>query len=186
MDASATYRVWYHSSSLLYRFFVFCLLTSHNEVIDAGHNNLLFAPGIDMDRKRLRLSHRQKRYVVYTHIGSMYIHVYISYSMIGYQQWENTVILCILESRRCTYTWQDLFSVRAKLKQDCEPDSMKCIQASISIYLNDGECWYLRHRIDIAEILLKVALNTKNQSIKSTNSFKKNYCHISLGIWEWE
>jgi len=35
------------------------LLTCHNDVIDAGHNNRLFAPGTDMDRERLRLSHMQ-------------------------------------------------------------------------------------------------------------------------------
>jgi hypothetical protein len=35
------------------------LLTPHNDVIDAGHNNRLFAPGTDMDRERLRLSHMQ-------------------------------------------------------------------------------------------------------------------------------
>ena len=33
---------------------------SHNVVIDAGHNNLLFATGTDMDREHLRLSHMQK------------------------------------------------------------------------------------------------------------------------------
>jgi len=31
----------------------------HNDVIDAGHNNRLFAPGTDMDRERLCLSHMQ-------------------------------------------------------------------------------------------------------------------------------
>ena len=35
------------------------MLTCHNDVIDAGHNNRLFAPGTDMDRERLRLSHTQ-------------------------------------------------------------------------------------------------------------------------------
>jgi len=37
-----------------------CLLTCHNDVIDAWQNNLLFAPGTDMDRALLRLSHMQK------------------------------------------------------------------------------------------------------------------------------
>ena len=37
-----------------------CLLTCHNDVIDTGHNNRLFAPGTDMDRALLRLSHMQK------------------------------------------------------------------------------------------------------------------------------
>ena len=37
-----------------------CLLTCHNNVIDAGQNNRLFAPGTDMDRERLRLSHMQQ------------------------------------------------------------------------------------------------------------------------------
>jgi len=37
-----------------------CLLMCHNDVIDAGQNNLLFAPGTDMDRALLRLSHMQK------------------------------------------------------------------------------------------------------------------------------
>ena len=32
------------------------------------------------------------------------------------------------------------FSARTKFKQDYEPDSLKCIQASISRYLSDGEC----------------------------------------------
>ena len=35
-------------------------LTCHNDVIDAGHNNRLFASGTDMDRERPRLSHMQK------------------------------------------------------------------------------------------------------------------------------
>ena len=37
-----------------------CLLTCYNNVIDAGQNNRLFAPGTDMDRALLRLSHIQK------------------------------------------------------------------------------------------------------------------------------
>jgi len=36
------------------------LLACHYDVIDAGHNNRLFAPGTDMDRALLRLSHIQK------------------------------------------------------------------------------------------------------------------------------
>jgi len=39
------------------------------------------------------------------------------------------------------------FSAHETFKDDYEPDSLKCIQASISRYLSDGECWYLRHRI---------------------------------------
>ena len=34
-------------------------LTCHNDVINAGQNNWLFALGTDMDRERLRLSHMQ-------------------------------------------------------------------------------------------------------------------------------
>ena len=34
-------------------------LTCHNDVIDAGHNNRLSAPGTYMDWKRLRLSHME-------------------------------------------------------------------------------------------------------------------------------
>ena len=56
---SQFYVLYWHFSSPLYRFFVWCLLTCHNDVIDAGHNNRLFAPGTDMDRERLRLSHLQ-------------------------------------------------------------------------------------------------------------------------------
>ena len=37
-----------------------CLLACHYDVIDAGHNNRLFAPGTDMNRALLRLSHIQK------------------------------------------------------------------------------------------------------------------------------
>jgi hypothetical protein len=37
-----------------------CLLTCHNDVIDAGQANRLFAPDTDMDRAILRLSHMQK------------------------------------------------------------------------------------------------------------------------------
>jgi len=37
-----------------------CLFMSNNDVIDAGHNNWLFAPGTDMDRALDRLSHMQK------------------------------------------------------------------------------------------------------------------------------
>jgi hypothetical protein len=36
--------------------------------IDVGQNNRLFAPGTDMDRERLRLSHMQK--------GRYYIQIY--------------------------------------------------------------------------------------------------------------
>jgi hypothetical protein len=32
------------------------------------------------------------------------------------------------------------FSARTKFEPDYEPDSLKCIQASISRYLSDGEC----------------------------------------------
>jgi hypothetical protein len=35
-------------------------LTCHNDIINAGQNNCLFALGTDMDRGRLRLSHMQK------------------------------------------------------------------------------------------------------------------------------
>ena len=49
----------------------------------------------------------------------------------SYQQLENSVILNILESRRF------LLSERMKSKQDYELDSLKCIQASISIYLSE-------------------------------------------------
>jgi len=42
-------------------------ITCHNDVIDAGQNNQLFAPGTDMDRERLRLSHMQK--------GTYYVHI---------------------------------------------------------------------------------------------------------------
>jgi hypothetical protein len=35
-------------------------LTCHNDIINAGQNNRLFALGTDMDRGRLRLSHMQK------------------------------------------------------------------------------------------------------------------------------
>ena len=37
-----------------------CLLACHYDVIDAGHNNRLFAPGTDMNRALLRLPHIQK------------------------------------------------------------------------------------------------------------------------------
>ena len=53
---SQFYVLYWHFSSPLYQFFVWCLLTCHN---DAGHNNRLFDPGTDMDRERLRLSHLQ-------------------------------------------------------------------------------------------------------------------------------
>ena len=36
-----------------------CLITCHNDVIDAVQNNRLFAPGTDMDWAFLRLSHMQ-------------------------------------------------------------------------------------------------------------------------------
>ena len=36
------------------------MLTCHNDVIDAGQNNRLFAPGTDIDRALLHLSHMQK------------------------------------------------------------------------------------------------------------------------------
>ena len=36
------------------------LLMCHNDGIDTGQNNRLFAPGIDMDRALLRLTHMQK------------------------------------------------------------------------------------------------------------------------------
>jgi hypothetical protein len=53
---SQFYVLYWHFSSPLYQFFVWCLLTCHN---DAGHTNRLFDPGTDMDRERLRLSHLQ-------------------------------------------------------------------------------------------------------------------------------
>ena len=56
---SQFYVLYWYFSSPFYRFFVWCLLTCHNDVIDAGHNNRLFALGTDMDRERLRLSHVQ-------------------------------------------------------------------------------------------------------------------------------
>jgi hypothetical protein len=42
------------------------LFMSNNDVINAGHNNWLFAPGTDMDRALDRLSHMQKctKYVI--------------------------------------------------------------------------------------------------------------------------
>jgi hypothetical protein len=54
---SQFYALHWHFSSPLYRFFVWCLLTCQNDVIETGDTNRLFAPGTDMDRKRLRLSH---------------------------------------------------------------------------------------------------------------------------------
>ena len=84
-----------------------------------------------------------------------------------YQQWENTVIQSILESKICTCTWKDFFSAHMKFKQDYEPDSLKCIQASISRYLSDGECWYLRHRIFISNNSVQSKV-TNNNSIKQT------------------
>ena len=44
-----------------------CLLTCHNDVIDAGQNNRLFASRTDMDRAFLRLSHMQ--------IGTFYVQI---------------------------------------------------------------------------------------------------------------
>ena len=44
------------------------LFMSNNDVINAGHNNWLFAPGTDMDLERLRLSHMQK--------GTYYVQIY--------------------------------------------------------------------------------------------------------------
>jgi hypothetical protein len=42
------------------------LFMSNNDVINAGHNNWLFAPGTDMDRALDHLSHMQKctKYVI--------------------------------------------------------------------------------------------------------------------------
>ena len=51
-----------------------CLITCHNDVINAGQNNRLFAPGTDMDRALLRLSHMQKgKYYVQICDKSFYI-----------------------------------------------------------------------------------------------------------------
>jgi hypothetical protein len=47
----------------------------HNDVINAGQNNRLFAPGTDMDRKRLRLSHMQK--------GTFYVQICDKYMLSG-------------------------------------------------------------------------------------------------------
>ena len=47
------YVFYWHSSSLLYRFVdASSFVTCHNDVIDAGQNNQLFALGTDMDRER--------------------------------------------------------------------------------------------------------------------------------------
>ena len=51
-----------------------CLLTCHNDVIDAGQNNRLFATGTDMDRTLLRLSHMQK--------GTYYVHICDKYRLL--------------------------------------------------------------------------------------------------------
>ena len=50
-------------------------LTCHNDVINAGQNNRLFAPGTDMDRERLRLSHMQK--------GTYYVQICDKYMLSG-------------------------------------------------------------------------------------------------------
>jgi hypothetical protein len=46
----------------------------------------------------------------------------------------------ILRLSHMQKTLKIFFSARTKSKQDYEPDSLKCIQASISRYLVDGEC----------------------------------------------
>jgi hypothetical protein len=99
-----------------------CLLMCHNDVINAGQNNRLFAVGTDMDRALLRLLHIQK--------GTHYVQICDKrvlrvplqpnkgYSRVGYQQWENSLIPKILESKRCRCTLEDFFSAHMKSKQD--------------------------------------------------------------------
>jgi hypothetical protein len=52
------------------------------------------------------------------------------------------VIPEILESRRWTCTLKIFFSAH-KIQTRLRTDSLKCIQASISRYLSDGECWLI-------------------------------------------
>jgi hypothetical protein len=49
------------------------MLTYHKDVIDAGQNDRLFAPGTDMDRALLRLSHMQK--------GTYYVQICDNYRL---------------------------------------------------------------------------------------------------------
>ena len=51
-----------------------CLLTRHNDVIDAGQNSRLFAPGTCMDRTLLPLSHMQK--------GTYYVQICDKYRLL--------------------------------------------------------------------------------------------------------
>jgi hypothetical protein len=66
-------------------------------------------------------------------------------------------------------------SAHTKSKKVYETDSMKCIHASISIYLSDGECWYSWHRVDYWETmkieqLLRSSVNSNHVQSTVTNN----------------
>jgi hypothetical protein len=59
---------------------------------------------------------------------------------------------------------------------------MNFIFSKNKVVLHVQLCWNLLFRHDIAEILLKVALNTKNQSIKSIISFLLANLYVTLVV----
>ena len=61
------------------------MLTYHKDVIAAGQNNRLFAPGTDMDRALLRLSHMQK--------GTYYVQICDNYRLMHALLHIRTVII---------------------------------------------------------------------------------------------
>ena len=87
-----------------------------------------------------------------------------------YQQWENTVSPKILESRRWTCTLNIFFSMH-EIQTGLQTDSVKCIQASISRYLGDGECWLIDDivsTIETYENRTATPISVSDNSVQST------------------
>jgi len=62
-------------------------------------------------------------------------------------------------------------------------DSLKCIQASISRYLSDDECWYSRHRVDYWKLKIEQSLQflsviTLQSTITNKNSVQPTVINL--------
>ena len=91
-------------------------------------------------------------------------------SRIDYQQRENSIIPKILESGRWTCTLK-VFSGAHEIQTGLRTDSLKCIHASISIYLSYGECWLIDaivSTIETYENRTITPISVSDNSVQST------------------
>jgi hypothetical protein len=76
LSHSQFYVFHWDSSSLPYRFVILprpsCFLTCHNDVIDAGYNNRLFAPAL-IQIGNVFVYHMPKRYILRTNMWSIFL-----------------------------------------------------------------------------------------------------------------